>query len=89
MKFLLAFAAAVYAQDKTVGTPCTFQKDECGDAATMCCGIATGGKMCTDETCGTLVDGSSAPNAIYCNKVTSPSLFNTKQAGAATTEVHF
>ena len=88
MKFVLALLVANVSAD--LGTPCSFQKDECGDATKFCCGVGSGGQMCTDATCGTLIDGSTAPNAVFCNEIT-PKAWNTSQKGGGTdgTEVYF
>merc|ERR1719263_2264728 len=70
MKFIvaLALAATVSAQDKPAGTACTTNAS-CGggDDTKMCCGIATGGKVCDgtgDNKCGGT--SGAAPNVLVC-----------------------
>ena len=79
MKFIaLALLALVNAADSNPGTPCSFQADECGDKAKVCCGIATKGLMCKDDTCGETDPASSAPNLVVCNNISTnaPADFN-------------
>ena len=92
MKFL-ALLAVVYAVDKPAGTPCTFTDGECGDAANVCCGIATGGLMCKDSTCAETVPTAPAPNLVMCNSVAAKMPADQKyianQANAAGTKIYF
>ena len=81
MKFALALlVAAVYGQtpDKA-GTPCEKADDTCGDAATMCCGVATGGKMCKTADCKDTTSTNPVPNFVVCNNKTKPEAFTLQQ----------
>ena len=51
-----------------VGTPCHTYYDTCGDSATMCCGIATGGKVLKRNTPQSNAGDLYAPNLAFCNK---------------------
>ena len=66
MKFLL-LAAAVAADPKANGTPCTTNAD-CtpADPADTCCVVATGGVLCKDDKCAATVDGKTSPNTTFC-----------------------
>ena len=66
--FLLAILVATAAgAAMKPGDACEKASDDCGDATTMCCGVATGGKMCSDNTCGTTSDTNPVPNFVVCN----------------------
>jgi len=60
-----AAAAQKVEADSANGTPCTASAD-CGDTDKMCCGMATGGKVCVDDKCATLSD-QNAVNIMACN----------------------
>ena len=77
MKFLALFAliATASAEPSTPGTPCMKADDTCGDAATMCCGVATGGKMCKTLACAEVSSTNPVPNFVVCNTKTSPADF--------------
>merc|ERR550514_503333 len=73
MKFIaLAFLGTVASQEvqaaAKAGTACTDSKG-CGDEDTMCCGTATGGKICATEACTTL--STDTPNLMVCNNKTT------------------
>ena len=73
MKFfaVAALVALTSAQASDAGTPCMKADDACGDATTMCCGIHTGGKMCTDKDCTDITSTNSVPNVVACNNKTA------------------
>jgi len=65
--FALATIGVVLAADpaKVTGTACTVTSD-CGDD--MCCGVATGGKMCATAKCeDTTTSKFVVPNVMICN----------------------
>merc|ERR1719181_1804309 len=68
---LLAFiVGTVLADDKPAGTPCS-KAGECGDATKVCCGVATGGKVCTKSDCSAFFEPAQlVPNVMVCNTAT-------------------
>ena len=44
---LALFAGAVAADPAKIGTACTATTD-CNDPTNLCCGVASGGQMCSD-----------------------------------------
>jgi len=72
---IIATMAASVAADgaKAAGDPCTGLDDDCGDADSMCCGIATGGAV---QDGGGKDSGHKAPNLLACNTLPSPTTFS-------------
>ena len=68
---LAAFVALINAQAQATGTACEKASDACGDDTKMCCGIFSGGKMCTDDTCKDITSTNSVPNIVACNDKTT------------------